>query len=1135
MASRRADTPISLVTDANGHNEFGGMRAPAALAKALGITDAQLADGISRLQKAGVPVSIHKTPKEPDPPHARHTPVTTDSYAFSYSAADTPSHENCCGPAGNYARARGLYLGTRKAGELPHVHGIAVAKNGRTEITAPIMSATEHSRRAVIAWDAVDDGTWARELNVGLSPDRRIVTAMAAAIHELAYEEDVPRIPAAVTPSARTETGHIPAPVVECLPSGYWDQPDACPTSPARLRARAVQASIASRRPKIALTWGASIGAAYAAALKLRTSGTWELTGALRKGKTTTLMLAAAAWGNPELPPDGMLISWDQSSKGTGRYLGELGTFPAFMDETGTADFGPDEWGRLHYSLSLGASRTVAKTRGSMGTNRTPGWQSFLFTTGNATTTDGATAGRFGGVPARVVTLSGEFTLNHGECDRLDRAVLADYGWLGPEVIRMVSVDEFGRMYQAALDQLGVTSGGVIGTLARKMALAVAGARAIDQILGTGTRIGDAAIQGAWDYLDNLANPETDRERILRDLAESMSAERSAWADQADYDAWGTQADRNQRKLAGLYDETWVYVYQNTWKEIIEHAGIAGSARLALADMHDRGELHVLPTRRQQGTWKSEVPSWGSQHSPRVLAYQIRLAALGPAEGDGDPGPSKGSSKGSSKGPQRIADDVSQGGDPGPGPAADSSSKGSSKGVQRIADEVSKGHTPDPDRLTCISKDSKGSKGETASRVRAREGHDDHHHQAPEPNPEYAKPPAHREGNSPMTTTTGPPATTAANPRTAFLDQVRTRKPFDRPDCLATLTAACTAIDATPPGAEGHDLEKHARTLKLADALVSKTGDERSKPGPFAPTRLKPGRDGKSYLAYPWWQPWKDDALPVILETARVIDGYNWQRPFTGPATVLDRNAAQIAAAASVQVAHGQLTRTGPLDEVPRYPAPGYYLIRGYPWTETGTPDPLNNLIAPDDQAWIPAPTMALLRDLADAGRWPDASALDSWTGEPCRLYDWARLAAEVRGYALTVYGRGTPQFEVAKVAFSMAKAMMLGNLDPTSAQPHRHWRYHFNHRRDWPHHITPLASANLWRITDQCHQAAQHIDQPELAPVALRNTDELVIPTAAIELVTTVTLPGHPRPPVRIDPTTLQLGTFKIQGTEDR
>lgn len=68
-----------------------------------------------------------------------------------------------------------------------------------------------------------------------------------------------------------------------------------------------------------------------------------------------------------------------------------------------------------------------------------------------------------------------------------------------------------------------------------------------------------------------------------------------------------------------------------------------------------------------------------------------------------------------------------------------------------------------------------------------------------------------------------------------------------------------------------------------------------------------------------------------------------------------------------------------------------------------------------------------------------------------------------------------------------------------------------------------------LWRRADDCRKLA-----PAYLPVALRNTDELVIPAQALETVTTLPRPGGKRPPVLIDQAGIRLGTFKVKEATD-
>src|SRR5450756_2146765 len=100
--------------------------------------------------------------------------------------------------------------------------------------------------------------------------------------------------------------------------------------------------------------------------------------------------------------------------------------------------------------------------------------------------------------------------------------------------------------------------------------------------------------------------------------------------------------------------------------------------------------------------------------------------------------------------------------------------------------------------------------------------------------------------------------------------------------------------------------------------------------------------------------------------------------------------------------------------------APGYYLMTAYPWTEPGMTSPLGST-EPGTQVWIPAPTAGLLAELANAGRWPDATASDSWTGTPITLAAWGRLIRELRRYALERHGYDSGAYQAAKDAISMS------------------------------------------------------------------------------------------------------------------
>jgi hypothetical protein len=342
-------------------------------------------------------------------------------------------------------------------------------------------------------------------------------------------------------------------------------------------------------------------------------------------------------------------------------------------------------------------------------------------------------------------------------------------------------------------------------------------------------------------------------------------------------------------------------------------------------------------------------------------------------------------------------------------------------------------------------------------------------------------------GAAPVAAPAAAPARKPAAPRAARTGRARSRTK-EQQDATA---AAIAALDTGQP-------------VRLLDALEN---------GPFAPLRLIEDGDRRSL---PFWQP----PLPGITFATSIVTGYSWERPYAGSATVLDRSGAWVAAASSVQIAHGALEHTGPLAEFGG--RPGYYQVAVYPWYESAVmPSPLGHV--KHETAWIPAPTAALLRELVNQGRWPDVAVLDSYTGDPCRLSDWTTHVNALRAHAISTYGRQSPRYNDVKEAFGMAMSLMLGVVDDGVR---RTWKCKAR-RPDITHHVQAQAAATLWRWGDDCRQVT-----PDLPPVALRNIDELVVPTDAVDVLTRTPRPGG-RKPLELDELGVKLGTFKIKGTE--
>lgn len=256
--------------------------------------------------------------------------------------------------------------------------------------------------------------------------------------------------------------------------------------------------------------------------------------------------------------------------------------------------------------------------------------------------------------------------------------------------------------------------------------------------------------------------------------------------------------------------------------------------------------------------------------------------------------------------------------------------------------------------------------------------------------------------------------------------------------------------------------------------------------------------------------------LPGITALVHVVTGYAWRRPYKGLNVVrLDRNAAYLSAAASVLVAHGPLEHTGPLNSYDPNRA-GYFKVQAHPWNMRLMPHPLGR--PRSDEVWVPAPTLQLLHQLEQQGRWADVEILDSYTAQGVRLTRWTDMVRDLRAEVLRRFGPLSDQYDQVKTAYSQALTMMIGEDNPGTG---RRWKC-ATHRPDWAHTVYAQASATLWRTADRC---AALVDKPDLAPVALVNTDEIHLPEAALPLVT-----KGERAPIRLDPTGQKLGSYKVK-----
>lgn len=539
--------------------------------------------------------------------------------------------------------------------DLPQVLARIVRRDGsgRRVGTSYLVALAAEGSSAVIVTDAeLADGSWAVKIGANLSSDRTIITAAGTAIRDLAHRE-APEREAVARADVHTATGHLDMPVRECLPTGYLNVPPMADEMAIRARLAEVFAVVA-RHPKLALTAGASAGAPYVGPLR-RQSHWWDLSGEQRKGKSTAQAVAAALWGDPRIGT-GIVLPWNASSIGSGRHLGQLGILPPFFDERGVSRLTRPEWGELVYSTTQGGTRLTAEMKGD-GVRRSAPWFGVLFSTGNARLTDGIEAGRFAGVPARVVELAAPFTDSAAESDLLVKSLLPQcYGWLGARIIERFPVPVVADLIRRAAELVGYPEGGEPRTISEHLHTAVAGAMMIDAVIGTGGTVERAAVEAAREYLTERDHaPMHDADRMLSAIGEVMSARRGSWPTDAEYVELGRprpehfgdartsgRAELAQHgyaaELSGVRTADRVYVFSATWRALIEESGADSS--VALAELHARGLLHVAPTKRAEGKW-TDRQRIGGKLSPHLynLAASVFLHDEADETSEPEPGP----------------------------------------------------------------------------------------------------------------------------------------------------------------------------------------------------------------------------------------------------------------------------------------------------------------------------------------------------------------------------------------------------------------------------------------------------------------------------------------------------------------
>ncbi len=537
-------------------------------------------------------------------------------------------------------------------GPLPYVLERIIRRDGAGRVVAvDYRIATDPLGQggnvALVDDEALRTGQWAERLDVALSADSQVCAAVAGAIRD-----DARRAARAVELAPRWDGGTLHLPPDDVGPPGYRLRNG--PEDDAR-RVWTQIAHLAADAPKLALVLGASLGGVYVKPLD-RKSFMVHLVGDSGGGKTTALTLAASIYGDPS--DEAAVRSWDNSAIGLVQELGTYAVLPMFRDELGAGGYNPRELEKLIFRITQGGSRT---TGGTTGRHRISApWHGTLIATGNDSILGEITNE---GIARRVLEIATPITRDADAAEQLEALAHQAHGW--PlhwlQEAGVTTPETFGELVAAAEEQLPLPAGGVPRGLGRHLALAVAGAALLEQLIGCDAGLQAAALTAARELLDDMIREVTEHgistaDRLLAAIREAVTARPAA------YPTRGHYAD-DLRKGYGLPREVegWlltddpsidgdVAVLTQRLTTIARDAGIT-NPRTGLRELDKRRVL--VRSRETDRRLRQRLRVAGEKTSPSV--YVLRL--------DDGTGPAPGAT-----GPDQTGNEPGQPGTPPPQP-----------------------------------------------------------------------------------------------------------------------------------------------------------------------------------------------------------------------------------------------------------------------------------------------------------------------------------------------------------------------------------------------------------------------------------------------------------------------------------
>lgn len=260
-----------------------------------------------------------------------------------------------------------------------------------------------------------------------------------------------------------------------------------------------------------------------------------DFCGETSKGKTTTMRLAASAWGSPEERGAGILYTWDATRVFIERAAALTDYHPLFLDDTKRARRAEDV-GKTLYDYASGVGRGRGSPQGIQRTTRAHG---VLISTGEAPATSFTNDG---GTRARTLCLwgspfGGTTTDTEAAVRGINAGVLANFGHAGPLVARwLLDTSEAPVLVRGEYDAqvaawTQLANGNPVASRAAHYVAAMAVARRVlHEVLDVPAPASDPLVV-AWDAVVK-ASVESDRPSdALRDVL--------SWATGQQHRFWG--------------------------------------------------------------------------------------------------------------------------------------------------------------------------------------------------------------------------------------------------------------------------------------------------------------------------------------------------------------------------------------------------------------------------------------------------------------------------------------------------------------------------------------------------------------------------------------------------------------------